>query len=212
MKKIKLLLSIVLAVVTLQNCGSDKKDNNLLLAGLALAASSNCFSVPAQAAVADGNSSSVKTFNCTVTGRIYTCTATTGGNPVIRTYSSIDGAKLSVVDPPSFSNQHVQRGLGKRVEGTTENTFVYNASNQLVSVASTSNVTYSNYDVNGFPKNNSSGGTITYTYSASGKIPVTVNDGIFTYTYDSRGWATKVDMGFGNPTTVTYSGTLEICQ
>ncbi|PJZ44119.1 hypothetical protein [Leptospira brenneri] len=210
MKKIKIISGLFWIVFAFNNCETDKKDNNMLLAGLVIAATSNCFSVPSQVVVSDGNSSTVKTFNCTVSGNVYTCVPADGGNSVVRTYTSQAAAKLSVVDPPSFSNQHVQRGLAKRVEGTTETTFTYNSSNQLQSVSPST--TYSNYDDKGFPKSNSAGGTITYTYEGSRTIPTTVNDGVFTYTYDSRGWVTKVDMGFGSPTTVANHGSLGICQ
>ncbi|WP_232227771.1 hypothetical protein [Leptospira wolbachii] len=208
---LKKIIYLVLLVVFFQNCEAEKKDNNALVAGLAIASLSNCFSVPAQAIVKDGNAATTVTYNCSVSGKVYTCAPTDGGNKVVRTYTSATAAKLSVVDPPSFSNQHVQRGLEKRVEGATETAFVYNASNQLQSVSSPA-ATYSNYDEKGFPKSNSTGSTITYTYEGSRTIPTTVSDAANTYTYDNRGWATKVSFGFGNPTTIEYTGSLGICQ
>ncbi|MCG6143418.1 hypothetical protein [Leptospira bandrabouensis] len=211
MKILKKISYLVMLVIFVQNCEADKKNNDTLIAGLAIASLSNCFSVPAQAIVKDGNAATTVTYNCTVSGKVYTCEPTGGGNKVVRTYSSATAAKLGVVDPPSLSNQHVQRGLEKRTEGATETNFVYNASNQLQSVSSPT-VTYSNYDDRGFPRSNSSGSTITYTYEGSRTIPTTVSDAANTYTYDNRGWATKVSFGFGNPTTVEYSGSLGICQ
>ncbi|TGM01529.1 hypothetical protein [Leptospira jelokensis] len=211
MKTVKFTIYLMLVTLSFQNCNSEEKNDQTLLAGLVLASLSNCFSVPEQAVVKDGNSATTTTYNCSVSGKVYTCVPKDGGNTVTRTYVSAELAKLSIVDPPSFSNQHVQRGLQKRVEGTTETNFVYNASNQLQSVSSPA-ATYSNYDANGFPKSNSIGNTITYTYESGRTIPKTVADGANTYTYDNRGWATQVSFGFGNPTTIEYSGSLGICQ
>lgn len=208
MKKLKILSYLFLIVLGFSNCEIEKKNNNVLLAGLAIAAGSNCFSVPSQSVVTDG--ATVKTFNCSVSGKVYTCVPTDASNTIIRTYTSSTAAKLSVVDPPSYSNQHVQRGLAKRVEGATETTFVYNASHQLQTVSPSA--VYSNLDEKGFPKTNSYGVTITYTYEGSRTIPTTVDDVMFKYTYDNNGWATKVSLGGGTPSTVVNTGSLGICE
>ncbi|TGL70184.1 hypothetical protein [Leptospira kmetyi] len=209
----KLIVSLNLAAVLLVSADCKKNesdDNTSLAAALVALANGNCFNVPQKIAVKDGNSSAVTTYTCAVAGKIYTCVPNTG-NTVVRTYSTAVAAKLGVVDPPPFSNQHVQRGLVSRVEGATTNTFAYNSSNQLTAVASPT-VTYSNYDTLGFPKTTSGGQTITNTYAAGATKPTTSSDGAMTYTYDSNGWATKIDFGFGQPTTAENTGSLSICD
>ncbi|TGM07173.1 hypothetical protein EHQ76_05080 [Leptospira barantonii] len=209
----KSIVSLCLAVVFLLSVDCKKNesdDNTSLVAALVALANGNCFNVPQKVAVKDGNSSAVTTYTCTVVGKVYTCVPGTG-NTVVRTYSSAAAAKLGVVDPPPFSNQHVQRGLTGRVEGSTTNAFTYNSSNQLTAVASPT-VTYSNYDTYGFPKTNSAGQTITNTYASGATKPTTSSDGAMTYTYDSNGWATKIDFGFGQPTTAENTGSLAICD
>lgn len=210
----KLIASLNLAALLFLSATCKKKesdDNTSLVAALVALANGNCLNVPQKVVVKDGNAATTTTFNCVVTGKIYTCVPTTG-NTVIRTYSTAAAAKLGVVDPPPFSNQHVQRGLVSRVEGATTNTFTYNSSNQLTAVASPT-VTYSNYDTYGFPKSNSAGQTITNTFAAGATKPTSSTDGAgMTYTYDSNGWATKVDFGFGQPTTAENTGSLAICD
>ncbi len=205
-------MSLALFLFVTGACKKDKSDDTGLLTGLIVLAGGNCFSLPQQVIVKDGNGAQTTTYNCTVAGKVYTCSPVGGGNSVIRTYSSSSAGKLGVVDPPPLSNLHAQRGLTSRVEGGTTNTFTYNSSNQLTAVASPAIVTYSNYDANGFPKSNSSGQNLVYTYAAGATIPTTSADGAFTYTYDSKGWGTKVDFGFGNPTTAENIGSVSICE
>ncbi|MBM9576418.1 hypothetical protein JWG45_04540 [Leptospira sp. 201903070] len=211
MKKILISMSLALFLLFISDCKKEESDDTALLTGLIALAGGNCFSLPQQVIVKDGNGAQTTTYNCAVVGKVYTCVPVGGGNTVVRTYSSAVAAKLGVVDPPPFSNQHVQRGLLSRVEGATTNTFTYNSSHQLTSVTAPT-VTYSNYDANGFPKSNSSGQNLVYTFSAGSSIPATSADGANTYTYDSKGWATKVDFGFGNPTTAENIGTVTICD
>ncbi|PJZ52702.1 hypothetical protein [Leptospira adleri] len=212
MKKILISMNLALFLFFIVDCKKDESDDTALMAGLIALAGGNCFTLPQQVVVKDGNSAQTTTYNCAAVGKVYTCVPVGGGNSVVRTYSSATAGKLGVVDPPPFSNLHVQRGLTSRVEGGTTNTFTYNSSNQLTAVASPAVVTYSNYDANGFPKSNSSGQTLTYTYAAGAKIPSTSADGAFTYTYDSKGWGTKIDFGFGNPSTAENTGSVSICE
>ncbi|MBM9500779.1 hypothetical protein JWG44_11025 [Leptospira sp. 201903071] len=211
MKKKLISMSLALFLLFINDCKKEESDDTALFAGLAALTSGNCFNLPQQVVVKDGNGAQTSTYNCAVVGKVYTCVPVGGGNTVIRTYSSAAAARLGVVDPPPFSNQHAQRGLTSRVEGATTNTFTYNSSNQLTSVTPPT-VTYSNYDTNGFPQSNSAAQNLVYTYSSGGTIPATSAAGTNIYTYDSKGWATKVDFGFGNPTTVENSGNLSICE
>ncbi|EMY78085.1 hypothetical protein LEP1GSC060_1742 [Leptospira weilii serovar Ranarum str. ICFT] len=167
----------------------------------------SCFNLPQKVEVTAGGPT--VTYNCSVSGKVYTCVPSDGGNSIVRTYASAAGAKLGVIDPPGTGNAHAQRGLASSDGGAT--TYTYDSSNQLVSVASPAVTTYSNYDTNGFPQSNSAGRNITYTYTAGSKIPTTSADGAFTYTYDSKGWGTKMS-GFGMDTIAVNSGSLEICD
>ncbi|AOP34751.1 hypothetical protein A0128_13370 [Leptospira tipperaryensis] len=212
MKKILISMNLALFLFFINACKKDKSDDTTLLAGLVALASGNCFNLPQQVIIKDGNSAQTSTYNCAVVGKVYSCVPVGGGNTVVRTYSSSTAGKLGVVDPPPYSNLHAQRGLTSRVEGGTTNTFTYNSSKQLTAVASPAVVTYSNYDANGFPKTNSSAQNLVYTYAAGATIPTTSADGAFTYTYDSKGWGTKVDFGFGNPTTAENIGSVSICE
>ncbi|MBW0431997.1 hypothetical protein HGB47_00030 [Leptospira yasudae] len=211
MKKLIVSLNLAVFLFLTADCKKTESDDNTsLVAALVALANGNCFNVPQRVVIKDGNSAATTTFTCAVAGKVYTCVPNTG-NTVVRTYSTAVAAKLGVVDPPSFSNQHVQRGLVNRVEGATTNTFTYNSSNQLTAVAPPT-VTYSNYDSYGFPKTTSGGQTITNTYAAGASKPTTSSDGAMTYTYDSNGWATKIDFGFGQPTTAENTGSLAICD
>ncbi|TGN13392.1 hypothetical protein [Leptospira ilyithenensis] len=211
--------ALILALFVSTSCKKEDNDDSTDIAALLLAGtgssstSSNCVSLPSKWTGTGGTVPGV--YNCTVSGKIYTCIPTTGSTVVV-TYASGTAGALGPVDFPGLTNQYATRGITSKLIGTSNNTFMYNTSSQQTAHdVGSGTVTVSNYDSNGFPKSASNGFTITYTYASGGKIPIIVSFQGNEYTYDSKGWQSKYafDPTIANViTNITTEGSLSICN
>ena len=206
---------------TVLGISSEEIDDDLstanLLTTLVLATSTttSCTSFPAT--ITD-NGFSV-TWTCSVNGLVLTCAS--GATSVAYTFPSVDAAQKSNVYSPSLiSRQPATIRVSKAVLSTLPTTLTYtlDSSNRLTNISvdnPASNLTFSNYDSNGFPM--SVGGdataTVTYTYSAGSTLPDSVVlSGGLTDTFNfSGGVMTSYNIG-GGAKTVTTSGSVLMCQ
>lgn len=193
------------------NCEEDSKSDSLALA--LLAGAGNCVSVPKTVRKHDGVST-FATYQCSTSGLVYTCEAS--GVSYIRTYVSVNSAKLGLFDPPESTMPISQRGLKSHKLITPMNTvgqhytYAYDSSHRLVSrknELSSNTELFNDYDTNGFPK---SGGAYGYSYTIGGTRPIGIAAGSTLTDYDSKGWAIKEDSG--SDRFYENTGILEICD
>jgi|GEM_PF-5924624 len=213
-----LIITATLLLFVSANCKKDEKDDSTGIAALLLAASSgnsssNCVNLPSKWTGTGGFNAGI--YNCTVSGKVYTCIPNSGSTVVV-TYSSGTAGALGPVDFPGLTNQYAARGVTSKLIGTSSSTFTYNSSNQQTAHdVGSGAITVSNYDSNGFPKSASNGTSITYTYTSGGKIPNVVTFTGNEYTYDSKGIQTKYvfdPTGTNAITTIATEGSLSICN
>ncbi|WP_246048730.1 hypothetical protein [Leptospira sarikeiensis] len=209
MKNRSLPFALLLLFSLHLNCGEDSKNDPLVLALLGR----NCMTVPKTVRKHDGVST-ISTYQCSASGLVYTCSAS--GVSYVRTYLSVNSAKLGLIDPPESSMPISQRGLGSykliTPAGTVGQhyTYTYDSSQRLVSrknEMSSGVSTFNDYDANGFPEN---GGAYSYNYATGSARPIGIADGGTVTEYNSKGWVTKEDSG--SDTFYESTGTLEICD
>lgn len=115
-----LATALVLAVFVSVNCKKDEKDDSTGVAALLLAASgsgsstSNCVNLPSKWTGTGGTVPGV--YNCTVSGKVYTCIPTSGSTVVV-TYASGTAGALGPVDFPGLTNQYATRGITSKLVG-----------------------------------------------------------------------------------------------
>lgn len=199
------------------NCGEGSKNDSLPLV-LALASpvsARNCMTVPEQVRKHDGVST-MSTYECSVSGLEYTCESS--GVSYVRTYLSVNTAKLGLIDPPESTMPISQRGLASHKLITPiatigqHYTYTYDSSQRLVSrknELSSGVETFNDYDASGFPKN---GGAYSYNYASGSARPIGVATADIVTDYDSNGWATKEDKTTGTDYLYENAGSLEICE
>ncbi|EMJ97483.1 MULTISPECIES: hypothetical protein [unclassified Leptospira] len=194
------------------HCGGDSKSDSLALA--LLIPNRSCLVLPKMVQRQD---SSTTTYQCSVSGLVYTCIDSSGSS-YVRTYLSVETAKLGLIEAPILNSAISQRGLESYMILDSSNvasqhyTFIYDSSQRIVSMKDelfSLVYTYSNYDEFGFPKNGN-GGTFSYTYTTGSARPNKIAEGGFFSDYDSNGWLTHEYVGYDIYDENT--GTLEICD
>ncbi|TGL60418.1 hypothetical protein [Leptospira sarikeiensis] len=164
-----------------------------------------------------------KLFTCSVSGLTYDCVQE-GETFDSRTFTSIEAAKLGLIDTPFFYLIPVsQRGLeSAKVTDLSEAgmglfqhyTYTYDSESRLVSrkdelSSGTSN--FSDYNSQGFPRN---GGDFSYTFAPGrtrpSKITVPLSVSSAVIEYNENGWATRLYNGT-DYFYITNTGTLSIC-
>lgn len=222
--KYRVTISLVLGTLLLIQFGckteTDSADTALALLGLNPPAVQNCVDFPATV-VANQTSPSATTitFTCSASGLILSCTD--GSSMIIEySYPSVDVARLGVFDAPVFAPSVLFGFRGTKMEfvGNVTSTYYQDGSHRL-SASSTSlgqNLTFSNYDTNGFPQDVSGDitGSVTLTYGEGGTLPTgiqgTVGGNPHDYQY-SGGVMTAGTSGI-IAATITTSGSTSMCQ
>ncbi|PJZ77342.1 hypothetical protein [Leptospira neocaledonica] len=212
-------LGLLLPLIIFTNCDGSSDDQNAVLA---LLLNKKCISLPKDITVLDSGGNPIVDFDCSVSGKAYICS----GDNVIqtRTYSSIEGALLGVVNPPAgnqgFGFFPSQRGLfrNKSVSASDQTnilydfTYTYDFSHRLVSAFNATNSNdrvYGDYDSNGFPLD-VDGVSATYSYGPEGKRPGNITVGGTSILFDSKGWA--IGLEDGDSYGFVNTGSLQICD
>ncbi|TGK02550.1 hypothetical protein EHQ53_13870 [Leptospira langatensis] len=218
-------LPLFLALSILINCQGGGDSNSSVLAILA---ARKCISVPRIIIYHDEISGyDTDEFHCSVSGTKYNCLNIDDDRVWSRTYESVSAVSLGVIDPPSvafgFGVQVAQRGLLELKSHPSANpsivnddyTFTYDSFHQLLSstdVVGGGTITFSNYDINGFPLDISGGGSIAYQYNYSPTLPSAIfSDSVMFY--DANGWINEVSDGGSTDVSFHYpGGTLQLCE
>lgn len=212
-------LSLLLPLIIFTNCDGSSDDQSAVLA---LLLDKKCMNLPKNTTVLDSGGNPIVDFSCSVSGKDYIC----DGDNIIqtRTYSSIEGALLGVVNPPGgnqgFGFFSSQRGLlrNKAVSDSDPTnifydfTYTYDSSHRLVSAFNATNSNdriYGDYDSNGFPLD-VDGVPATYSYGPGNKRPGNITVGGTSISFGSNGWA----MGLEDGDTFYFenTGSLQICD
>ncbi|PJZ25620.1 hypothetical protein CH352_02830 [Leptospira hartskeerlii] len=210
-------LSLLLSFFLFANCEENSGNDTIALLALL---GRQCKSMPQKIESYNPNIGVLEdTFRCSASGLVYRCQRDGNDFVNIRTYLSIQGAKLGVVDPPDASNFFIvgQRGLAslKVVDQFDPSnvaryfTYVYDSAHRLVSNKNELNsatISFTDYDGNGFPLG---GGSISYA-SDSG-MPSEIFDSGYSITYNSKGWA-KIAGDSSESHEYVSSGSVEICE
>lgn len=215
------ILWLLFPLIIFTNCdGDSEEDSNTILA---LLLSKKCINLPKDIVVIDTNlGDGVATFNCSVSGKQYICS---DGNIIqTRTYSSIEGALLGVVNPPGgnqgFGFFPSQRGLLRNKTTSAFDptnisynfTYTYDSSHRLVyafNATDSNDRIYGDYDPNGFPLD-VDGVSATYSYEPGSKRPNNITVDGTSFFFDPKGWA--IGLADGNSYDFENTGSLQICD
>lgn len=199
------------------DCDSSGRDVFPLFPSVADTKNEKCLSLPENIRL--HNSSTDRLFSCSVSGLTYDCVQT-GEIFDSRTFTSIEAAKLGLIETPFFHIIPVsQRGLesAKVTDisaggmGLFEHyTYSYDSESRLVSRTDELNsgtYNFNDYNTQGFPRN---GGEFTYTFAPGQTRPNKIEANSYIIDYDENGWTTRIYNG-SDYFYVTNTGTLSIC-
>ncbi|TGL60417.1 hypothetical protein [Leptospira sarikeiensis] len=218
MKNKILSLILLLSISFVFNCDGGSSDQSAVLA---LLMNKKCMNLPKDVTVLDSGGNPIVGFSCSVSGKSYIC----DGDGIIqtRTYLSIEGALLGVVNPPGgnqgFGFFPSQRGLLRNKSVSASNggvfydfTYTYDSSHRLrtaYNATDSSNRMYLDYDLNGFPLD-VDGVSGTYSYEPGSKRPSNITVNGLSLFFDSKGWA--IGLEDGDSYNFENTGSLQICD
>ncbi|TGK35837.1 hypothetical protein [Leptospira andrefontaineae] len=213
-------LGLLLPLIIFANCDGSSDDQNAVLA---LLLNKKCMNFPKNTTVFDSGGDPLVEFSCSVSGKTYICSD--GPSIQYRTYSSIEGALLGVVNPPGGGGQGFgffpsQRGLLRNKTVSASNPtnisynfiYTYDFAHRLVSAFNaidSNDRVYGDYDLNGFPLD-VDGISANYSYDPGNKRPSSISIGGTNMFFDTNGWA--IGLEDGDIYSFQNSGSLQVCD
>ncbi len=223
MKKRILSMLLILIFLPFVNCGGNSGGETSTL--LAVLANRKCKSLPKTITTFDDLGNIDEIVHCSTAGLVYKCQPEMSSFVNVRTYSSVDGARLGVVDSPDGLNFFLvgERGLASfkifdELDPSNVSryfTFVYDSSHRLVSLTNelTANTDiFSNYDGQGFPGNSDAPAGFSYGYDFDTGMLNDIFSSGYEIQYDSKGWAKNWSDSGGSSGYFESSGSVEICE